>query len=86
MKMSLTNVVASGLAVATLAMTASAASAAIVCNGEGVCWHVRHPYAYHPAYGVVVHPNAWRWGPGGHYAWREHAGRGYWRQGVWVPF
>ncbi len=66
--------------------TAPAAKAAVVCNGEGVCWHVRHPYAYPPAYGVVVHPNGWRWGPGEHYVWREHRGRGYWRGGAWVAF
>jgi len=65
---------------------ASTASAAIVCNGAGVCWHVRHPYAYAPGYGVVVHPNGWRWGPGEHFVFREHDGRGYWCGGVWVPF
>ena len=74
------------LGLGAVSLTATAASAAIVCNGEGACWHVRRPYAYAPAYGVVVHPNGWRWGPGERYAWREHAGRGYWRGGVWVPF
>ena len=74
------------LGLTALATTASAASAAVVCNGEGYCWHVRRPYAYAPGYGVVVHPNNWRWGPGAHYAWHEHPGRGYWRGGVWVPF
>jgi hypothetical protein len=70
---------------AMLASTATA-SAAVVCNGEGECWHVRHPYAYAPGYGVTVHPNNWRWGPGDHYTWREHTGRGYWHSGVWVRF
>lgn len=74
------------LGVTALTGAATAASAAVVCNGEGACWHVRHPYAYRPEFGVVVHPNNWRWGPGDHYAWREHSGRGYWRGGVWVPF
>jgi hypothetical protein len=80
--------VASAALLGLSALTASAAtaSAAIVCNAEGACWHVRHPYAYAPAYGVVVHPDNWRWGPGEHYTWREHAGRGYWRGGVWVKF
>lgn len=64
----------------------SHASAAVVCNAEGACWHVRHPYTYPPAAGVVVHPNNWRWGPNEHYAWRDHPGRGYWRNGVWVTF
>ena len=74
------------LAAGFVVASASAASAAIACNAEGQCWHVRHPYTYPPAYGVVVHPNNWRWGPGAHYVWREHAGRGYWRNGVWVTF
>jgi hypothetical protein len=74
------------LAVGTLAVSAKNASAAIVCNREGECWHVHKPYQYAPAYGVVVHPNHWRWGPGEHYVWREHPGRGYWRGGVWVAF
>jgi hypothetical protein len=70
---------------ALVAMQATA-SASVVCNGEGQCWHVRRAYAYAPAYGVVVHPDNWRWGAGEHYAWREHPGRGYWRGGVWIHF
>jgi hypothetical protein len=74
------------LGLSTLAMTAPAASAAVVCNAEGACWHVKHPYAYRPEYGIVVHPDNWAWGRNEHYAWREHRGRGYWRNGVWVRF
>jgi hypothetical protein len=74
------------LGLATLAITAPAASAAIVCNGEGECWHVHRNYAYAPEFGVVVHPDNWRWGAGERYRWREHAGRGYWRNGAWVRF
>lgn len=82
-----TKAVAAALFGATAILaTAAPASAAIVCNREGVCWHVRHPYAYAPGYGVVVHPNTWAWGPTEHYVWREHEGRGYWRNGVWVTF
>jgi hypothetical protein len=73
-----------GLSAAT--MGASAASAAIVCNADHQCWHVHHHYSYRPEYGVVVHRDNWRWGPREHYTWREHAGRGYWRNGVWVRF
>jgi hypothetical protein len=69
-----------------LAASATVASAAIVCNAEGQCWHVAHPYRYAPEYGVVVHPDNWRWGPTEHFVWREHTGRGYWRGGVWVRF
>jgi hypothetical protein len=69
-----------------LTMTATTASAAVVCNGEGECWHVRHHYRYRPEWGVVVRPNNWRWGPNEHYVWREHRGRGYWRGGVWIGY
>ena len=62
------------------------ASEAIVCNAENVCWHVRPHYNYRPEWGVVVHEDDWRWGPGDHYTWREHRGRGYWRNGVWIRF
>lgn len=65
---------------------AGAASAAVACNREGVCWHTHHRYAYRPEYGVVVHRNDWRWGPHQHYVWREHGGRGYWSHGAWVRF
>jgi hypothetical protein len=74
------------LGLTAIALSAPVASAAVACNGEGACWHVRRHYAYAPAYGVVVHPDNWRWGPREHYVWREHAGRGYWRHGVWVRF
>ncbi len=74
------------LALGAAVVSTTAASAAVVCNADGACWHVRHPYNYAPGYGVVVHPNNWRWGPGDHYTWREHAGRGYWRNGVWIRF
>jgi hypothetical protein len=73
-----------GLSVA--ATSAATASAAVACNREGACWHTRHRYAYRPEYGVVVHPNNWRWGAHEHYAWREHSGRGYWRNGHWERF
>jgi hypothetical protein len=72
--------------VGALTLAATDASAAIVCNGEGFCWHVRHAYRYHPEFGVVVHPNNWRWGSGDHYVWHEHRGRGYWRNGAWIAF
>ena len=74
------------LSAAALGATASTASAAIVCNAENVCWHTHRHYNYHPKYGVVVHENSWRWGPGEHYAFREHGGRGYWSHGAWRRF
>jgi hypothetical protein len=86
MRQSVKTAAAALLGLGAICGIASTASAAIVCNAEGVCWHVRHPYAYARSYGVIVHPNNWRWGPGEHFVFREHGGRGYWRGGVWVGF
>jgi hypothetical protein len=71
---------------ATLLLGATDASARIVCNQWGECWHVRNNYAYQPTFGLVVHEDNWRFGRHDHFRWREHAGRGYWRHGVWVTF
>ncbi len=86
MKLSMKTAAAAVLGLSALALSATAASAAVACNGEGQCWHVHRNYAYAPEYGVAVHPNNWRWGQNEHYAWREHSGRGYWRNGAWVRF
>jgi hypothetical protein len=74
------------LSVAALGVSTIAASAKIVCNAEGECWHVRGNYNYHPEFGLTVHENNWKWGGGDKYRWREHEGRGYWRNGVWIRF
>jgi hypothetical protein len=71
------------LGAGALAFSALNASAAIVCSGP-VCWHTHEAYEYPPDAGVVVHPDTWRWGPGEHYSWREHPGRGYWRGDRWM--
>jgi len=71
-----------------LAIGASAASAAIVCNREGDCWHAKQRYSYRPEFGLTVHPDRWKWAEREHdkFRWREHEGRGYWRDGVWKEF
>lgn len=74
------------LSVAALAVTTTSVSAAIVCNAEGECWHVKRNYVYKPEFGITVHPNGWRWAAHEKYRWREHEGRGYWRNGVWIRF
>lgn len=79
-------IAASAMAASALALSATVASAAIACNKFGECWHVKARYAYRPEFGVVVHPDTWRWGVREHYVWREHTGRGYWRNGVWITF
>lgn len=72
-----------------LSLAATAARAEIVCNQAGDCWHVRHHYNYEPSFGLMVHPDRWRWRDEDrdHYRWREHSGRGYWGpNGVWIRF
>lgn len=78
--------VAAALGAATIALTAGSASAWIICNREGYCWHAPHRYGYRDEWGIVIHPDNWRWGPHEHFVWREHRGRGYWRNGVWITF
>ncbi len=72
------------LGAGALAFTATAASADVVCNSDGDCWHVKQRYAYSPELHLRVHPDSWKWREADHYKWREHEGHGYWRGGVWV--
>lgn len=82
------------IAGSAVAISATAASAEIVCNNEGDCWHVHRHYEYKPEFGLVIHPDGWTWTDADHdrYRWREHQAereaedRGYWRDGVWVTF
>jgi|HubBroStandDraft_1064217.scaffolds.fasta_scaffold379916_1 hypothetical protein len=69
-----------------LVLSATAASAEVVCNRDGDCWHAREHAEYRPEFGVVVHPDNWKWAQNERYRWHEHDGRGYWRNGVWVEF
>ena len=72
------------LGAGALTLAATSASARIVCNTDGDCWHTTTVYDYPPATGVVIHEDNWAWGPSDKYRWREHEGRGYWRGGAWV--
>ena len=74
-----------------LAASASTASAYVVCNRDGDCWHTDTRYRY-PGVGFTYHPDDWYF----HRTWRDsdrdhwrsdyHRERGYWRGGVWVTF
>jgi hypothetical protein len=77
---------AAALSLGALAFATSAASAKIVCNGAGDCWHVTTDYNYAPEARVVVHPDDWKWKDGENFHWREHAGRGYWNGDNWKEF
>jgi len=72
------------LGAAAVAITATSASAYIVCNREGECWHTHNRYAYRDEFGIVIHPDGWVWGANDHYRWHEHRGRGYWHNGIWI--
>jgi hypothetical protein len=68
-----------------LALTMASASAAIVCSGN-TCWHVKESHQYPSDARVTMHEENWKWGPSDKYAWREHEGRGYWREDKWITF
>jgi hypothetical protein len=56
-------------------------------NRSGDCWHTSERYTYRPHFGVTVHDDNWRWrNRDRHHRWREHEGRGYWRNGIWLSF
>ena len=73
-------------AFALLGLSSISASARIVCNTDGDCWHVHEDYAYPPALGLRIYPDNWRWNEGEHFTWREHPGRGYWKGEQWERF
>lgn len=77
-------VVVLSVGVGALAITAGQASAYVACNRAGDCWHTNDRDFQH-GWGITVHPDNWHW-RGHHYRWREHEGRGYWRNGVWITF
>jgi len=74
------------ISMSTVTLISAGASAGIVCNQEGDCWHAQTEYQYQPAFGVTVHQNDWKWKENEKHAWREHEGRGYWKGGTWMIF
>jgi hypothetical protein len=73
-------------AMSLIGMSSLSASARIVCNEDGDCWHAPDAYAYPPSVHLDVHPDGWSWKEGERRAWKEHEGRGYWRGGQWQVF
>jgi hypothetical protein len=73
-------------AAALLGLSSLNATARIVCNSDGDCWHVHEDYDYPPAARLHIHPDTWRWDEGQHFVWKEHPGRGYWRGDEWRGF
>jgi hypothetical protein len=76
------------LGVGTFALTAGSASAEVVCNNEGDCWHVKDHVTYPSGVTIQVHPDDWKWGDKDKYRWHEpqNQNHGFWRGGVWIGF
>lgn len=73
-------------AAAALAITASAGSAAVVCNDDGDCWKTPKRLEYPPAARVHIYDDNYTIDTK-KYRWREaRPGAGYYRGGVWVDF
>ena len=68
------------------ALGSTSASAAIVCNEDGDCWHTPTEYQYQPTFGLTVHQNDWKWKDNEKHSWREHEGKGYWKGSTWKEF
>lgn len=76
-----------------LVATTGAASARMVCNSDGDCWHTESNYRY-PGRGYTRHNDDWyfhqKWNAENRdYRYRDyHEGRGYYsgRGGLWVGF
>jgi hypothetical protein len=62
---------------------AVAGSGHVVCSGN-TCWHATERYDYPADARVTIHEPAWTAGPG--ITFREHPGRGYWRDDRWVEW
>jgi hypothetical protein len=67
------------------AALAAPASAYVACNRERDCWHATDRHDYKRGWGITVHDDNWKF-RGDRYHWREHEGRGYWRNGAWITF
>ncbi|MBL6852610.1 MAG: hypothetical protein ISS15_12045 [Alphaproteobacteria bacterium] len=68
------------------------ASAHIVCNDDGDCWHTDSDYRHHSDWRIRDHyPDDWYfhrdWDHDHDHHWHDYReGRGYWRHGVWITF
>jgi hypothetical protein len=75
-----------------LVATTGAASARMVCNSDGDCWHVENRYNYrYPGTGYNRHNDDWyfhqQWNNDNREHYRDyHEDRGYYKGGVWLRF
>ena len=73
------------LGATALGFSVVSASAGIACVGN-VCWHTTERYTYPADARVVVREDSWKPTADAKITWREHAGRGYWRDDKWVEW
>lgn len=71
-----------------LVATTDVASARVVCNANGDCWHTDADYAY-PGTGYTRHNDDWyfhqHWNDNNQRHYRDyHEGRGYYKSGIWI--
>ena len=76
------------LSAGALVAVSASASAYVVCNRDGDCWHTDSRYRY-PGAGYSWHPDNWYF----HQTWNDqrkyrdyHNERGYYKGGVWLKF
>ena len=71
-----------------LLATAGTASARVVCNAQGDCWHTDTAPARVPGIQFNVHPDDWyfhqKWDNSDRHYRDYHEGRGYYKGGVWI--
>jgi hypothetical protein len=79
------------LGLGALALSAGSASAYVVCNAAGDCWHTDRHYNYNSDVGAQYHPDDWYfhqdWAHSNDRHYRDyHDGRGYYKNGLWITF
>lgn len=90
MKLIVSTALTAILSAGALVAGAGSASAAVVCNENGDCWHVDNRAHYGRDVRLERHSDDWyfhqKWDQDNRRHWREyHEGRGYYLNGQWVP-
>jgi hypothetical protein len=79
--------IAALMSVSAVALSTAPASARVVCNAEGDCWHTDARAPVVPGVTFSAHPDDWyfhqHWDDSHHFR-DYHDGRGYYKGGVWI--
>ena len=82
-------IAAAALAGSMTMMASAPASAYLVCNNVGDCWHTETRDRAPPGVKFRYHKDDWyfhqKWDDRNHYR-DYHDGRGYYRNGIWLSF